>query len=97
MGRFRRFLSMASAEESQVTDRVKQVRIELFGVDGGPLVARSLGIPWRTWAHYEAGMTMPATVMLKFIQLTSVEPGWLLNGNGPKYRSVGSSNPPSNC
>ena len=31
-------------------------------------------------------MTVPAEVILKTIELTSVEPLWLLHGTGPKYR-----------
>ncbi len=49
-------------------------------------MARRLGIPVRTWYNYEAGVTVPAEVVLRIIQLTSLEPSWLLNGNGPKFR-----------
>jgi hypothetical protein len=49
-------------------------------------MARRLGIPVRTWYNYEGGVTVPAEVILKIIELTSVEPVWLLHGNGPKFR-----------
>ena len=49
-------------------------------------MARRLGIPVRTWYNYEAGVTVPAEVILKIIELTSVEPIWLLHGKGPKFR-----------
>jgi len=49
-------------------------------------MARRLGIPVRTWYNYEGGVTVPAEVILKIIELTSVEAGWLLHGEGPKFR-----------
>ena len=49
-------------------------------------MARRLGIPVRTWYNYEAGVTVPAEVILKIIELTSIEPSWLLHGKGPRYR-----------
>ncbi len=49
-------------------------------------MARRLGIPVRTWYNYEGGVTVPAEVVLKIIELTAVEPVWLLHGKGPKFR-----------
>jgi len=49
-------------------------------------MARRLGIPVRTWYNYEGGVTVPAEVILKIIELTSVEAVWLLHGEGPKFR-----------
>jgi phage repressor protein C with HTH and peptisase S24 domain len=49
-------------------------------------MARRLGIPVRTWYNYEGGVTVPAEVILKTIELTSVEAVWLLHGEGPKFR-----------
>jgi hypothetical protein len=49
-------------------------------------MARRLGIPVRTWYNYEAGVTVPAEVILKIIELTAIEPSWLLHGKGPKFR-----------
>ena len=45
-----------------------------------------LGIPVRTWYNYEGGVTVPAEVILKIIELTAVEAGWLLHGEEPKFR-----------
>ena len=53
-------------------------------VPGSPLV-RSLGVSERRWAGYEAGATVPGTVILRLIMLTGVSPRWLLNGDGPRY------------
>jgi hypothetical protein len=49
-------------------------------------LARQLGLPVRTWYNYESGVTVPAEVILRIIELTSVEPMWLLHGQGPKFR-----------
>src|SRR3954454_10896470 len=69
-----------------LAERLSTLRLELYGERGGPEMARRLGIPVRTWYNYEGGVTVPAEVVLKIIELTSVEPAWLLHGRGPKYR-----------
>jgi hypothetical protein len=69
-----------------LAERLASLRAELFGERGGPEMARRLGIPVRTWYNYEAGVTVPAEVILKIIELTSIEPSWLLHGKGPKFR-----------
>jgi len=69
-----------------LAERLSSLRLELFGDRGGPEMARRLEIPVRTWYNYEGGVTVPAEVVLKIIELTSVEPGWLLHGKGPKFR-----------
>jgi hypothetical protein len=69
-----------------LSERLASLRAELFGDRGGPELARRLGLPIRTWYNYEAGVTVPAEVILKIIELTSVEPMWLLHGRGPKFR-----------
>jgi Peptidase S24-like len=69
-----------------LAERLASLRSELFGERGGPEMARRLGIPVRTWYNYEAGVTVPAEVILKIIELTSIEPSYLLHGKGPKFR-----------
>jgi hypothetical protein len=49
-------------------------------------MARRLGLPLRTWCNYEEGTAIPAEIVLSLIELTSVEPQWLLYGKEPKYR-----------
>ncbi|MDG3004406.1 S24 family peptidase [Paludisphaera mucosa] len=70
----------------ELAERLAILRLELFGERGGPEMARRLGIPVRTWYNYEGGVTVPAEVVLKIIELTAVEPTWLLHGKGPKFR-----------
>ena len=38
--------------------------------------------------NYEMGVVMPATVLLQFLDVTAVEPRWLLTGEGPRYREL---------
>jgi hypothetical protein len=70
--------------------RLKEIRAELYGEDGGADVARLLKIPVETWRKYEAGSVVPAEVMLSFINLTSVDPRWLLFGLGDKFQTLAS-------
>jgi len=66
--------------------RVRRVRIDHYGEEGGPELADLLGLPDRTWANYEDGVVIPAEVVLDLIDLTGVEPIWLLRGDGEMYR-----------
>jgi hypothetical protein len=90
-------------ERELLSKRLKEIRIELYGQKGGPDLAQALGIPHRTWYNYETGVTIPAEVILRFLEVTTVEPRWLLLGEGEKYRSAtpalnqtgGSAQPPA--
>ena len=73
--------------------RLKQIRMELFGEHGGPELGRLLKIPARTWHNYELGVTVPAEVIFRFIDATSVEPKWLLTGEGTRYRERAAAAP----
>jgi transcriptional regulator with XRE-family HTH domain len=70
-----------------LAERLREIRTELFGERGGSEMARRLGVPIRTWYNYESGVTVPAEVLLRFLELTSVEPLWLLHGRGEKFRT----------
>lgn len=72
--------------KAQISCRLREVRQELFGEHGGPELARRLNLPARTWYNYETGVTVPAEVLLAFIDQTEVNPTWLLTGDGPKYQ-----------
>lgn len=69
-----------------LSERIIELRIDLFGEHGKPEMARRLGIPVRSWYNYEEGVTIPGELLLKLIELTSVEPMWLLHGTEPRYR-----------
>jgi hypothetical protein len=71
--------------KASVSRRLREIREEIFGIHGGPELARRLGLPARTWYNYETGVTVPAEVLLEFIEQTDANPIWLLNGQGPRY------------
>ena len=72
--------------KSDLARRVREVREDLYGDNGGPMLAQALGIPFRTWHNYEIGCTIPAHTILRFIEVTEADPHWLLSGKGEKYR-----------
>lgn len=72
--------------KASLSRRLREIRQELFGEHGGPELARRLGLPARTWYNYETGVTVPAEVLLGFIDQTGASPLWLLTGEGAKYR-----------
>jgi hypothetical protein len=69
-----------------IAQRVREIRIEAFGERGDLLMAEEMGLPLRTWQNYEQGVTMPAQVLLRFIEVTDASPRWLLSGCGEKYQ-----------
>jgi hypothetical protein len=75
--------------KTDLARRVREIREELYGVHGGPMLASSLEIPFRTWHNYETGCTIPAQTILRFIEVTDAHPHWLLTGEGTRYQSRG--------
>src|SRR3954447_26320816 len=73
------------ADRIAFSARLRRIRREVYGEGGVPIVAEALRIPSRTWANYEAGVTVPAQQILGFVCLTGVEPKWLLTGEGTRY------------
>src|SRR4051794_13046369 len=72
--------------KAALSRRLREVRQDLFGEHGGPELARRLNSPARTWYNYETGVTVPAEVLLAFIDQTGANPVWLLSGEGSKFR-----------
>jgi hypothetical protein len=68
-----------------IARRIREVREERYGRNGGPLLAAFLDIPGKTWANYEGGVTVPAEVLLRFMEVTGADPAWLLYGEGHRY------------
>ena len=69
---------------AELARRVREIREDLYGENGVEAVARALDLPPRTWLNYEQGITMPALVMLQFLDLTAADPHWLLTGDGER-------------
>lgn len=74
-----------NAVRSNLARRIREIREELYGEHGGPLLAEALDLPYRTWHNYESGCTIPAHSILRFIEVTEAHPHWLLTGEGEKY------------
>jgi SOS-response transcriptional repressor LexA len=72
--------------KASLSRRLREIRQETFGEHGGPELARRLNLPARTWYNYETGVTVPAEVLLSFIDETSANPTWLLSGVGEKFQ-----------
>ena len=68
-----------------LAERIREIRIDLYGKNGGPLLAEALKIPFRTLHNYESGCTIPAQTILRFIELTGADPHWLLTGHGDRF------------
>ena len=80
-------------QQADLAHRVREIREDLYGEYGAQFLADALGLPLRTWANYERGVTIPAVCILKLIDATGVSPHWLLTGRGPKYPGRPSSEP----
>jgi hypothetical protein len=68
--------------------RLREVRIDLHGdwPPGLAVLSSLLSIrPWN-WLIYEAGATIPAAILLGFLDLTDVDPEWLRTGEGGRDR-----------
>ena len=79
-------------DKAVLASRLKLIRCEKYGEAGSADLAAAIGIPAATWANYEEGVTVPAEVLLRFMVLTQINPGWLLHGIGRKYKEpLGSS------
>ncbi len=78
-------------DRTMLARRVGQVRRELFGEDGIAHLAEILGIPQRTWLNYEAGVAIPAMVILRLIAACQINPHWLLTGEGRMQGCSGST------
>jgi hypothetical protein len=74
--------------KASVSRRLREIREEIFGEHGGPELARRLNLPARTWYNYESGVTVPAEVLLDFIEQTGANPLWLLNAQGSRYHHL---------
>jgi hypothetical protein len=68
-----------------LADRVREIREVLHGEDGAQAMADRLGIPLKTWLHYESGVVMPGKIALMLIVSADVSPRWLLDGEGEKF------------
>ena len=69
--------------------RVREIRQDLYGDNGPDVLAGVLNLPVQTWLNYERGVTMPAEVLLVFLEVTGADPHWLLTGEGERLAASG--------
>ena len=79
-------------DNSDLSERIRLVRIDLFGEHGGRLLAGLLRVPQRDLTRMEAGGPIPGLLILRLIEVTGVNPNWLLSGEGDRYDRPASSN-----
>jgi hypothetical protein len=75
---------MKSNQRTEVARRIRETRQNLYGENGLPALAEALNLPARTWLNYEQGVTMPAEVLLRFLDVSGTDPHWLLTGEGDR-------------
>jgi hypothetical protein len=75
---------MKMKRKAALADRMREIRLDLYGEDGLENLTRALEVPAQTWRNYERGITMPAELMIEFLVLTGVDPNWLLTGEGDR-------------
>jgi hypothetical protein len=67
---------------AELAQRLREIREDLYGGYGSRFLADALEIPLQTWLNYESGVVMPAEIVLQLIVMASVNPHWLLTGQG---------------
>ena len=70
---------------AELSERLRAIREDLYGEYGCQFLADALKIPLQTWLNYESGVVMPAEIVLQLIVMASVNPYWLLTGQGEMY------------
>ena len=72
-------------ERAAFAARLRTLQTRLFGWHGGVDMARSIGVPHRTWLSYLSSVSPPADTILRLILRYHVSPQWLLTGDGPIF------------
>ena len=67
--------------------RLREIRIDRFGEHGIPAMAEAMEIPARTWENVEGGVEISGWAVLQLIEISGVNPNWLLTGEGERYRA----------
>ena len=72
-------------KQPELAERLREVREDLCGERGAQFLADALKVRVETWLNYESGVTAPAHVVLKLIDVARVNPHWLLTGEGDPH------------
>ena len=73
---------MQRQPDPELPARLAELRRDLYGEHGGPLLAMMIGISFGEWFGYEQGKPVPAGIMARLSRVTGVELGWLRTGLG---------------
>jgi hypothetical protein len=76
---------LSNRHRAELAQRLREVRADMYGEYGSQFLADALEIPLQTWLNYESGVGMPADIVLELIVMASVNPYWLLTGQGEMY------------
>jgi len=77
-------MTRSITESQRISQRIREIRHELYGEEGVSVLARTLGVPVKTWRNFENGVVIPGVVILRFIEVTGANPQWLLSGEGER-------------
>jgi hypothetical protein len=72
-------------KQAELASRFREIREDLFGEHGAQFLADALEVRVETWLNYESGVSMPAHIVLKLIDIARVNPHWLLTGRGVSH------------
>jgi hypothetical protein len=67
-----------------LADHLNEIRVQMYGENGGPEFVRILKIPVRTWYNYEMRVTVPAKVLLRRFAKMALRVRGSLTGGLPK-------------
>lgn len=71
-----------ATSDSEICQRLREVRIKHFGDRGRSKLCRMLGIQPSTYSLYEVHRAPPAELLVRVAQITGVSLEWLLSGQG---------------
>ncbi len=72
-------------KQPELAGRLREIREDLCGEHGAQFLADALKVRLETWLNYESGITAPAHVVLRLIDIARVNPHWLLTGQGDPH------------
>jgi hypothetical protein len=72
-------------QQLELADRLREIREDVYGENGGEVLADALKITPQTWLGYESGVVVPVKIVLQLMVMARVDHHWLLTGQGQKY------------
>jgi len=78
-------MSENQGECAALGERIRAIRIDLFGEFRRLELARLLRISDRKLERFETGSTLPAEIILILMEVTGANPHWLQSGEGERY------------